>query len=284
MLQHFKQYVPRPVKEIIKWVLSFLSKPELEYLEFHLTDHCNLDCKGCSHYSPLAPPHYADLHQYEMDMQRLKQLFTNIKKIRLMGGEPLLHENPTSFITVTRAAFPKADIRFVTNGILLPKASAEFWNVCRSTNTTIDISVYPPLKHAEDLRTLCKSKHVNLNMSKVIETFTAWHNPKGDSDKQKSFNICRSKNFCPNLKEGRIYTCYMTAYIHYFNNISDYQIEADKGINIHSQIMFGSWILKQLNKPIETCRWCSYDHAPFSWSISNKTPDDWDVTKYKKLV
>ncbi len=282
MTYQLKQYIPSPIKKIIKWSLDSLKKPELKYIEFHLTDHCNLDCKGCGHFSPLAPPHYADIHQYEMDMRRLKQLFINIKQIRLMGGEPLLHKDPASFITVTRAAFPKADIRLVTNGILLPKASAEFWNVCRSTNTTIDVSVYPPLKHAENLRALCKSKHVSLNMSKPIETFFAGLNPKGDSDKQKAFNVCRSMYYCPYLSEGRLYVCVMPATVHYFNNISDYQIEADKGINIHSPLISGSSILKRLNKPVETCKWCAYDYVDFPWSISDKTSAEWDPAEHRK--
>lgn len=30
-----------------------LSDPYLSYLEFHVADHCNLNCKYCTHYSPL---------------------------------------------------------------------------------------------------------------------------------------------------------------------------------------------------------------------------------------
>lgn len=180
--------------------------------------------------------------------------------------------------------FPKSDIRLVTNGILLPKASADFWNVCRSTNTTIDLSVYPPLKRSEDLRTLCESKHVNLNMSKTIETFHAHHNPKGNSDKQKAMNACRKMYYCPYLREGRLYVCVMPATVHNFNKISDYQIAIDGGINIHSKNISGSWILDELNKPIETCKWCAYDFTPFSWSTTNKTSAEWDPSEHKKMI
>lgn len=30
------------------------AKPSLDYVEFHLADHCNLNCRGCGHFSPIA--------------------------------------------------------------------------------------------------------------------------------------------------------------------------------------------------------------------------------------
>ena len=90
VLRRLKRYVPRSVARMMKRLLGLFRKPELSYLELHLTDHCNLNCKGCGHFSPLASPHYADFQQYEEDLRRLRQLFRNIRRIRLMGGEPLL--------------------------------------------------------------------------------------------------------------------------------------------------------------------------------------------------
>jgi len=286
MLRNFKRYVPHSVKEMIKRLLDsgfFLGKPALRYLELHLTDHCNLDCKGCGHHSPLASPYYADIHQYEIDMRRLSQLFRNIRTIRLMGGEPLLHQDPAAFITVTRVVFPKSHIKFVTNGILLPKASVAFWDACRNTNTSINLSVYPPLKRVEELRALCRDERVNLSVTN-IETFHAHRNLKGDSDKEKAFKLCRKRYFNPLLKDGRLYTCPMPAYIHYFNESFNYQIEADKGIDIHSQNISGSWILRELNKPIETCKWCAYDYVPYTWSRSNNLATDWDAAEQRKMI
>ena len=284
MIYNFKHYVPHSVNKTMIRLSDFVffRKPELEYLELHLTDHCNLDCKGCGHYSPLASPYYTDIHQYEMDIQRLRKLFRNIRTIRLMGGEPLLHPDPVAFITATRAAFPKSHIKFVTNGILLPKASAAFWNACRNTNTSINLSAYPPLKRAEELRALCKHEQVNLSVTN-IETFHAHTNLKGDSDKQKAFKICRKRYYSPLLKEGHLYVCPKPAYVHYFNESFGYQIPTDKGIDIHSQNISGSWILRELDKPIETCKWCSYDYVPYTWSSSNNLATDWDAAEQRKM-
>jgi len=91
MLDRVRPYMPPMMKRGARRALDLFRKPELRYVELHLTDHCNLNCKGCGHYCPLAPPQYADLQQYHSDMRRLRQLFRNVRTIRLMGGEPLLH-------------------------------------------------------------------------------------------------------------------------------------------------------------------------------------------------
>ena len=121
VLDHVKSHTPRLMRRGIRRAVDLFRQPELAYLELHLTDHCNLNCRGCSHYCPLAPRQYADLSRYQSDMHRIRQLFRNIHTIRLMGGEPLLHPDPASFVIATRAVFPQARIRFVTNGILLPQ-------------------------------------------------------------------------------------------------------------------------------------------------------------------
>jgi hypothetical protein len=289
MLKQIKRCIPDKVKKAVKRRLHAIKRSiyafrnELEYVEVHLTDHCNLSCKGCTHYSTIAAPRYTDVHQYQLDMRRLAQLFRNIRMIRLLGGEPLLHPDPAAFITTTRAAFPQAAIQIITNGILLPKASQDFWDACRNTNTSIDITVYPPMgKRIAELRSLCDANGVTLTITNVVRTFHAHHNLKGDSDKQKSFNLCRKREFCPLLRDGRIYNCPMSALVHYFNEQFGYQISADAGFDIHSPSASGRAILRKLRQPIDTCKWCSYDYSPFEWINSNRNsrlPEDWDTAE-----
>lgn len=64
-----------------------LSKPRLDYFEYHVCDHCNLNCKGCGHFSNIeSEEHFADYDQYVRDLKDLKRLFNGIDVIRLMGG------------------------------------------------------------------------------------------------------------------------------------------------------------------------------------------------------
>lgn len=37
------------------------NKPQLSYIEYHVSNHCNLKCKGCGHYSNLADTEFGNL-------------------------------------------------------------------------------------------------------------------------------------------------------------------------------------------------------------------------------
>ena len=118
---------------------------DLLYLETHVADICNLKCRGCMHFSNIAiHPNYPDLQEFERDFSRLSELFSNIFIIRLMGGEPLLNPKLHDYIKVVRQYFPAAELRIVTNGLLIPKQPDDLWEVMRECHAAMDISPYPP--------------------------------------------------------------------------------------------------------------------------------------------
>ena len=107
----------------------------LEYLEYHVAHHCNLNCRGCGHLSNLVEEEsFGDFNQFKRDLTRLSELFENVKVIRLMGGEPLLNPDCISFVETARDVFPKARISIVTNGLLLPSMSCEFYRQVKKMN------------------------------------------------------------------------------------------------------------------------------------------------------
>ena len=239
--------LPRRATETIYTVLLPFFRAELPYLEFHVTDHCNMNCKGCFHYCPIASEHFADLTQYTKDIRRLAQLFRNITKIRIMGGEPLLHPDVAGFITASRSAFPLSNIHVVTNGTLLPKAPQAFWDACKATNTDIHMSVYPPSqKRVADYSRLCDSKGVRFQ-TKDMGIFYAHDNLSGDSSKEEAFDACRKHFFCPFLQNGRLHVCFKPALIHYFNRQFGISVPTDNGIDIHAFLATGKRIMEKLH-------------------------------------
>ena len=87
---------------------------------FHVCEHCNLNCKGCNNFSPLANPEFIDVTELQRDLSRLGDIFGHeCDYIYLSGGEPLLHPNIIGIMKITREAFPKCDVSVFSNGILL---------------------------------------------------------------------------------------------------------------------------------------------------------------------
>jgi organic radical activating enzyme len=277
--KHSSFVVIRNVFFAVRGLVTFVRSlffTELNYLEFNITDHCNLNCNSCSHFSNIAIENYADIEKYEKDILRLRTFFDNIRVIRIMGGEPLLHPEVASFIQVTRKAFPRSSIRLVTNGILLPKASELFWSTCHKTDAIIDLSVYPLLSNkVKDIELLCNAHRVLLYQSGIQNHFFSFLNINGDSDMEQRFNECQKLNQDITLRDGYLYSCWMPPVVGAFNNRFDFNINVDKGIDINSSGLSGKKIIAQLKVPMQTCKWCSSERRFSSWACGKINYKNW---------
>ena len=108
-----------------------------------IVDHCNLNCKCCGHFSPLAPKGFLDINTFERDLKRLHELlYGHIHCFELMGGESLLHPRLYDFIFLT-AKYVTGEKYLCTNGVLLSSKPDEFYQLCAETDTIISITMYP---------------------------------------------------------------------------------------------------------------------------------------------
>ena len=253
-------------------------RPYLSYLEIHLADHCNLNCKGCGHFSPIAEKRFADLNSFERDMKQLQRLFSTIHKVVLMGGEPLLNPHIDSFITATKASFPKSDILVYTNGILLPQMPEKFWSTCRSCSVGIAITIYPPLKKKESaLIQLVKDNGLRVFVHSVT-SFHAFYNRKGDTDPLTGFKRCRNRWYTPMLREGKIYICPKAATMSYFNKKFGLNVPRTGFVDIFAPGLNGWDVKDELNKASATCCHCTlgWNVVPvFPWATSKHVLQDW---------
>lgn len=127
----------------VKGYRKLLPRRRLQF-EIHLADHCNLNCRGCDNYSPLAKQELLDLEEYKRDCGRLAELFGGkMRRITFMGGEPLLHPQIEECMKISRECFPVGKICVITNGLLLPKMKDGFWKACKRYHVDITPTKYP---------------------------------------------------------------------------------------------------------------------------------------------
>ena len=242
-----------------------MASPVLRYVEYHLVEHCNLTCNRCGHFSPLAKPAFADPLAFTRDLRQLASHFSNIRQIRLLGGEPLLHPTPEAFLETAHDVFPGADLRIVTNGTLLRSMTDQFWKVCRKTGTQLDFSLYAVMEKGRDVvEALCAKHAVTVHVNRTT-SFMAGINPRGDSDPHESMRYCRSLFYCPFLHNSRLYVCGFPATVHHFNDKFDRSIPTDPGIDIFDSTLDGHKILERLETPVDTCRHCSCLYESHPW-------------------
>jgi MoaA/NifB/PqqE/SkfB family radical SAM enzyme len=257
-----------------------LRKRKLLKFEVHLADHCNLNCKGCDHFSPLADKKYLELSVFERDCKRIFELTKgHIESLGLLGGEPLLHTDIRSFFTVSRKYFKKCKITVTTNGTLLLKQDEDFWISCSENNISIQISLYPLALDIEEIKR--KGNKYNVNISIPEAPKTMWKFPfdiEGNQDKEDSFKKCFRSNVCIFLDEGKLYTCPMIPNIKHFNKYFDKNLEiCEKDyIDIYRARNI-SEILSFLHKPVPFCRYCKINNAEYglAWDRSRKEITEW---------
>ncbi len=255
--------------------------------EMHVTEHCNLNCKYCNHFSPLAPEEYLSLEEYERDLARLAFLFDGeMQQIKLLGGEPLLHPHIKDFLTLTRQYFPNGIIKILTNGTLLLNMKDDFWQTCYKTKTNILYSKYPVYYNDEGIKKQANKYAVPIEIAEVeegkeYETKTMVHEPvdiAGKQDIKKNFYSCSRVNYCITLKHGKLYTCNRAAHMHLLKDYFGLDISIDEanGIDIY-KAETAEDILKYLIKPIPMCAYCDKKHITMGheWGISKKELSEW---------
>lgn len=282
--------------KIEKAIITLTPNSQLDF-QVHVVDHCNLNCKQCSHFSPLAEEHYIDVHGYERDCNRLSELFGGeMSRIDLMGGEPLLHPQINQIIKITRTAFPIGTINIVTNGILLASMPQEFWRTCKEYNAIIWTSYYPLNIDYEECRRIAEKEEVEilLPLKDKRETNKSWvkcypirsENFTINSTLVKSnFLKCAPANACIALKEGKLYPCNIAPHaIHlkkYFN--LDIKLSKNDGVDIYS-VKSGEELLKKLAKPIPFCKYCDVTRRCYecNWGLTRRDRYEWLTFEFSK--
>ena len=257
-------------------------KPWLDVMEYHVADHCNMNCKGCGHCANIIPDaEFPDINIYEKELIRLKELFDGIGLIRLLGGEPLLNVELSDYIKLTRCYFPFANLHIVTNGILLTEMPDRLVQILHDECVTVDISLYPPMhEHEDSIRSYLKEKDLLFVVEK-IDTFYRRFTPFGGNDAAKSYAHCESsRNHLMN--KGRIASCAMPYSIEILNRKYGYSIEHDAWIDLFDSSIDGWEINKRLDSESSLCSYCKDDLQSYKWEqkdAQNACESDWIFTE-----
>ena len=279
------------------------AKPKRERLriQVHITDHCNLNCVGCDNFAPIADEKYLPVRSFEKDCKRLAQLCSgDMEEIVLQGGEPLLHKDLTEFFAIARKYFPQSTINVVSNGLLLPRQSAGFWQSCRENDIHVIVTKYPVKLDFCAIIQKAKDEHVYFDFFRwkggrqqlkerlfgLFKTPATNKTPldvsgvalppphyektmnkmpldvSGKRNIERNFTSCFKSNVCICLDEGKLYTCPTVAYISYFNKQfgQNLTVSKDDYIDIYEAKTLDE-ILDFLSGAIPFCRYCDISNT-----------------------
>jgi MoaA/NifB/PqqE/SkfB family radical SAM enzyme len=253
-------------------------------IDIPVVEHCNLSCRSCTTFGPLAAASFLDIECFTRDMNRLAALTGGrLDAVAFTGGEPLLHPQLTDFFSIARALFKSAQLSFLTNGLLLPQMPGAFWENCATNNVAVSLSRYPIALDITRIKQISNSHGVHFEYVGGSHTpvKSMWKYPldlEGKQTVSRSFAICNQVNSCIRMKNGRIYPCNTIACIAHFNAFfntnlavtADDYIELDKVNAIEEVYRF-------LIRPKPFCGYCNRKGVVFGipWAVSKKEITEW---------
>ena len=264
-----------------------MEENKLLRFQIHVVEHCNLHCKGCYHFSPLAKEVYLDIEEYKKDIIQLSTLFGNkMDRIMLLGGEPLLHPEIEKFFEVTRNSFTEGEIRILTNGILLLKQPKSFYEALIKYKVDLWVTKYPIQFDYNKAEEVAKLNGVKLHYFNQEPVKTLGWQPldfDGNFDYKENFDNCYRAWLCAALKHGKLFSCFVPAEV---GTLCDYfgiqnPVCEDDYVDIY-KVKTAEEVLKKMKKPMNFCRYCDRTKAikdgAFEWQKSKYNIDEWVVT------
>ena len=245
----------------------YLDSSHLPYLEFHVADHCNLNCIACEHYSGLMKEKkFTNFDSWKKDMEKLHENIEDIGTIRLLGGEPLLHEDLDKFLIVTRGLYPYSNIMIVTNALLVKSMPQKLIDAIHKNNISIYISFYPPLeKKMPEIEAFLQENNINYAKTPLIKQFTKKQVLTPHNSMKESFDNC-AQSHCNNLYEGKIAACFLPFTTHYFNEYFDKNIPETGALNLYEDDISTRKIKEHLLTPWDRCCYCDQEE-PIDWGV-----------------
>ena len=255
----------------------YLQASYLPYLEFHIADQCNLNCKACEHYAALVKEqHFPDLKRFTADITELKRYIDDIGVIRILGGEPLLNPEVNEYVKLCRRLYPQSTVYIVTNALLLMSMPQSFFDTMKNANAIIHISFYPPLQDKMgDISNFLKEKGVRYLITSVMNEFTVKQTLKRQENVDEIFSDC-FQALCNNLYEGKIASCFLPFTTKYFNAYFDKHLPEDGAIDLYDKTLTTEKLKRKLMTPFERCRYCTAPVA-IKWDFAKRPSvlSDW---------
>ena len=264
----------------------------LDYVEFYITNVCNLTCEGCNRFNNYKFKGYQRWDDYkEIYKEWGKELRVN--NIAILGGEPLLNPDFTKWLTGIQNIWPDSRIEIVTNGYRLNYIKGLYDQLNDNKNLWLNVGIHNKqskklilenIKNflVEPLRFEYNQQNkygqflyiTYANNVKIKVEYNWWfhqgalikeENKFGlhQSDVKKAHDICHMKT-CHHFIEGKLYKCGVVALLPKFAEQFQLQLSAEDKelmlnyvpLSIKNSIDEKKDFIQNLKNSIPQCKFC----------------------------
>lgn len=250
-------------------------KKHIPLIEYHLTNHCNLNCKGCAHFAPIAEPWFANINEYKNDMEELSSKVV-VDELILFGGEPLLHPNISEFLIESRKMLPNTKISVLTNGLLVLERISELKDVFVQNDVWFDITCYPIDVKYQFMLKLLKAFRVKYRIYNDLEPIkTLRKHTLSHERKENKWDCLMIRSKSVQLKNGKLYICPLQAYIDIFNKFFNEDFAVDDECILDLYKATDEEIVNMYFRKNSFCEYCREPIEKNKYSTSKKEKREW---------
>lgn len=273
-------YLGNPYEDSFEGQLDFLGgvgHPVLKQVEMHVSDACNLNCRGCTHFSPLFHHIDADLASCLEDVKKLAGKFSFIREFYLLGGEPFLNPEISAYVEGIRKILPRTRLTIVTNGLLIPRLPDEVLACIRREKVFVSISEYEPTHEIiDEIKAVLERAGVQYSL-RPFDIKQMFNKPIEIEPSGKYPLKCISDG-CVNIYKGKICRCPTLMYVPKFNEVFGTHLPTE-GIMDLDSAPEGDALLEKLEKPVPLCKHCVENLMP--WGRCERKPSIGDFAAVK---
>ena len=257
-------------------------------LDVHVADHCNLCCKGCVHFAPLAQKRFLDLGVYEADLRAIGAIpgiESYFRGLFLMGGEPILHPRIADVIMLTRQLLPRIRIVLATNGILLKRMGDEFWDAIVNCGVELHLSSYPINMDYDDLAKMARTRGAHVGYAMDLTGHDAGKeaflkvaiDPQGRQDPIRSFNSCFFGGSFMQLSNDSIWNCQVAAHHATLDEVFGWNMASESADELPLTSITSIDDIESFRRSAHPmCRFCANDQMGIvTWAQSRQDEREW---------
>jgi hypothetical protein len=203
---------PRAPERARAYAVGPDGRVEVESVELHVVEHCNLRCAQCCNVSPYLPVRTIAVEEIRATCERLRDA-VRPQVLKIMGGEPLLHPDVGGVLRAVRASRVAPRVRLFTNGLLL--RSLDDASFAELDELTVSSYTSAPVRPEILAETAVRARRfdVVLNVKHVASFSTVLSGvARSPTDARAAYDACWLRHRCLVVRDGVFYKCTRAAY------------------------------------------------------------------------
>lgn len=237
--------------------------------EINATRGCTNACTNCNHASTrYTEPYFMEPDVLKRDLDVMKN-HLRTKLLFVQGGEPLMHPKVVELMSLCYDSGIAKQCGVLTNGKLLPRMNAEFFEMLASRKMELRMSCYPDLSPDIVPFALDMGQRYGFYVRpQAISTFK----PLFLKNDGRTYHGC-PWNRCLTIHEGWFYLCPLTAFFPKQFMGAEEHID---GIPIEGMTDERLQTFLNRKEPLETCKICAGARGPDIPWHQNKSKAEWE--------